>query len=135
MMVLPDWRAPPLNENVADALVFDTTRSTLAIEKEINVEALPTPPDVSALDPTGSALVIIVTSPAERDVWLMVKPCKVIVTEALPGSVDPAVVITIVDEFGIPMEVRLLPGIEEKPTIPVVRACVGSTEHTTVQDR
>jgi hypothetical protein len=38
-------------------------------------------------------------------------------TEELPASVEPAVVITIMEEFTIVTELRLLPATDENPVI------------------
>lgn len=117
MTVLPDLRALPLKENVAATLGLETKRSSLAMENEISVEELPTLPDDTLLDMRGSALVAILTTSWTRVSLLMVRPCRVMATEELPASVEPAVVITIMEEFTIVTELRLLPATDENPVI------------------
>ena len=58
-MVLPEIRELPEKENVADTFRLDAARSSFAIENEIKFGDLPNPPDGTAFDWIGSALVAI----------------------------------------------------------------------------
>ena len=99
--------APPtlgVNENVAAAFRFFTTRSPLAMENEMLVTVPPMRPDATEFEVTMSALVCTLTLPPAVGELCKVKPESVTVTAVLDLRTAPAVVMTMELVPGAPIE-------------------------------
>ena len=82
-----------MNSNVTETFDLLTTRSVLDRVSLFKLAAPPRPPDATALDGSGSALVDMVTFPPAVGTLPVAKPDRVIVAAVLAANVAGEVVV------------------------------------------